>query len=575
MEINLDKAKSLYAAGDFNGVRTILERYQLQEPLPLAGLLLLGQSYAKLDQHKEAAQCFSQAAKDPQSNPALLLSLALALLRKSGDDWAAFLVARDLHHLDPRHENAAYVYRHFIHHWLDMEEQRRSNKMMQTAFEQNDSLLIHCESPLNQIAWCGNEAFNRAATRIENATAFTEKSRTERRSKPHIYGKKPRIGYLSNDLSDCHATIKLMQGMFDCHDETALDFTFFCYSSDALIAADFNFRTRHAKRIVPIGHLTTEQAHDAIRVHGIDILVDLKGHTMGAWIDLVNSGPAPIQVAYIGFPGSGNGIDCDYILSDAIVTPVTSQPYYHEKFCLLPESYQPNDNRQRSLPPPSPRSVLNLPENRFIFNSSNTIRKITPETFDLWVEILKRTGNSILWMMGERPQANDNFLQSIAKAGVAPERVLFMSKTGYNDHLARLPAADLGLDTFPYNGHTTTSDCLWVGLPVLTKRGTTFASRVSESLLCALGVPELVAQDDQDFVDMAVRLANTPDELAALRQKINRQRFIAPLFDSERSARHVEAAFHLMVERAKQGLPPDHLAVAALPARQTPFGPKL
>lgn len=567
----LEEAKKRYGANDFSATVEILERHQQNNPLPLPGLLLLGQSYLKLSKLREAAHSFTLAARQPDADQAVLLSLALALLRKCGEDWDAFLVARDLHRIDPRHEDAAHVYRHFIHHWLDIEEQRRSNNAMRDAFKKGDTLTIHSESLLNHIAWCGDEAMNQRVARMDNGTPYTQQSRERRKNQPHIYGKKPRIGYLSNDLSDAHATIKLMQGMFDYHDCGALDFTFFCYTSEALIAGDFDFRRRHASRIVQIGHLSTQQAHDLIRSHGIDILVDLKGHTLGAWIDLVNSGPAPIQVAYIGFPGSGNGIDCDYILSDAIVTPPSSQRFYHEKFCLLPESYQPNDNLHRSYPPPHSRADLGLPEDRFIFSSCNTIRKITPETFDLWINILKRTGNSLLWMMGERAQANDNFLESVKRAGVDPDRVMFMEKVTYNNHLARIAAADLGLDTFPCNGHTTTSDVLWAGLPVLTKKGTNFSSRVSESLLNALGVPELVADDDNAFVEMAVRLAENGVEIQSIRQKINANRCMAPLFDSERSARHVEKAFSMMIERARQGLQPDHLQILAIAPRTKPF----
>jgi predicted O-linked N-acetylglucosamine transferase (SPINDLY family) len=571
MKNSLKAAITTYTAEDFEATALILERCQQASPLPLQGLLILGQSYAKLGRSGEAARCFTAAANEPGAQSALLLSLALALLRKAGDNWQAFLVARELHRLDPNDKEAAHVYRHFIHHWLNIEELRQSNARQREAFQRRDAIAMDAETLLNHIAWCGDEAMNQAVTHMQNATAFTEESRARRRAQPHVFGEKPRVGYLSSDLADCHATTILMQGMFDYHDSDALDFTFFCFSSEELIASDFKFRHRHAARIVPIGHLSTQQAHDVIRAHNIDILVDLKGHTMGAWIDLVNSGPAPIQVAYIGFPGSGNGIDCDYILSDPIVTPLSSERYYHEKFCLLPECYQPNDNLNRTLLPPTPRALLGLPDDKFIFNSSNTIRKITPETFDLWMKILKLTDNSLLWMIGERPESNSNFIDSVAKAGVDPARVIFAPRATYNDHIARMPAADLGLDTFPYNGHTTTSDALWAGLPVLTKKGTNFASRVSESLLNALGIPELVATNDADFINMAVRLSQNPDELLAIRQRIHANRLMAPLFDSERSARHVEAAYRMMIERAAQGLPPDHLHVPAIPPRTKPF----
>ncbi|MCM2293732.1 glycosyl transferase [Allorhizobium sp. BGMRC 0089] len=569
----MERAMQLYQAQDFASARILLEAERDRAALPLPGLLILAQCQARLGDNASAATLYRIAADAMEGVPdkIALLSLALTLLRTAGRFDEAHDVARLLLGLDPRHQEAAYVFRHTLRQRLDIEEQRSSNAAILAGMRRNDPFYFGIESPLNHIAWCADEALNSRVTFVEGAAAFTPEDRHRRRHRPHVYSQRPRVGYLSSDFSDCHATMQLLQGVLDFHDPQAIDFTLFCHTSPAMIAADGDFRKRHAERIVPLGHLDTETACAAIRARQIDILVDLKGHTLDGRLDIVNRGPAPIQVAYLGFPGSQTGVDCDYIVTDAIVTPPESRPWYHEKFCLLPDCYQPNDNLRRSLPPPLSRKALGLPEGRFIFAAMNAIRKITPDCFDLWMEILRRTGDSVLWMLSGGALADDHFRRAVAAAGIDPARVIFAAKTGYLDHLARLPAADLGLDSFPYNGHTTTSEQLWVGLPLVTKRGTHFASRVSESLLHAIDLPEMVADNDAAFVDLAVRLSQEPETLAALRQKLIKNRRIAPLFDTERYTRHLEKAFVMMIERARQGLEPDHFAVPPLPPRSSPF----
>jgi predicted O-linked N-acetylglucosamine transferase (SPINDLY family) len=364
--------------------------------------------------------------------------------------------------------------------------------------------------------------------------------------------------------------MRLLQNVLEAHDETRFDVTLFCYTPERHISADANNRARWG-RIVSLLGKTDAQAADIIRQQNIDILVDLKGHTGGSRSNILNQMVAPVQVAWLGFPGSSVNIDCDYIIGDRIVLPNGSRLSYHEKICQLPESYQPNDPVQRALPPAAARHALGLPADRFVFAAFNAARKISLDALDRWAEILRRSGRSILWVMIDGDLARSNFLAAFAKRGVAADRIIFASATGYDAHIARLQAADMGLDTFPYNGHTTTSDKLWAGLPVVTVKGSNFASRVSESLLTALGLPELVAETPSAFVDLAVELSEHPQRVGALKRTIARNRFLAPLFDAERFCRHLESGYEMMAERAKAKLPPDHLKVPGQPARSEPF----
>ena len=281
--------------------------------------------------------------------------------------------------------------------------------------------------------------------------------------------------------------------------------------------------------------------------------------------------PAPIQVAWLGFPGTTVNIDLDYIIGDHYVLPDASKAHFYEKYCRLPECYQPNDPFNRPKPRPTTRAQYGLPEDAFVYASFNGNRKITPQMVDVWCNILKRSKNSVLWLLCNGPRAEANIWSRLEARGINRKRVVFTARIRYEDHIDRQQLADLGLDTFPVNGHTTTSEQLWGGLPVLTVKGNNFASRVSESLLNAIGLPELVADDIKAYEDMAVQLAGQPERIAQFKETLAANRYIKPLFDAERFTHHLETAFEMMAERARQGLTPEHMDVPALPVRSQPF----
>ncbi|WP_454748556.1 O-linked N-acetylglucosamine transferase, SPINDLY family protein [Ciceribacter selenitireducens] len=553
----LEKHKS----GDFVGVIEILKPLaDRSDALDAAALVRLAQSLYRVGRRQEAALRYRQAAALPGAPRQHLLELAFALLQTGEDRELAFDAARDVLECNPRHEGAATYFRHHVHYRLDMDELERSDAEALAKIRAGDAFQIRTELLLDHIAWCGDEALN-ALIQTQNGKTFSPEAQARRRARPHQFADKIRLGYLSNDWSDAHATMKLLQRVLELHDEDTFEITLFCYTEANFVAADRVFRKRFGDKLVPIGHLSTEDAAQQIQARGIDILVDLKGHTNKAWIDLVNAGPAPVQVAYLGYPGSGVGIDCDYIIGDRVVCPETSAPFFHEKFCWLPDSYQPNDDTYRALPPPPSRSALGLPDGATVLVSANNVRKISPETFRLWMAILARAPHTVLWMVCDDPLARRNFSRAVAKAGIASERIIFANSASYPNHIARLRAADIGLDTFPCNGHTTTSDKLWAGLPVVTKKGSNFSSRVSESLLRAMQLPELVAEDADHYVDLCVELASDAERLRALKARIEAARTSAPLFDSRRYTRNLERAFQLMYERARQGLEPERIEV--------------
>ena len=554
----------------------------LRRQAPDANVLLVAaQCHTKLDQKLEAAQLYARVADAQPANRRMFQLLAarlysqldmaeqgLALMRKIAGPDAGGQKDGLFQSFDTE-ENKTF--RRLLRSQLCLDEIEASDTWVRRGAEVGtDPAFLTMDDPYDHMLWCEQEEINSRQMKMAAGKPFTAESRRNRRALPHRFGDKIRVGYLSSDFADQHPTMRLFQGVLLGHDSSKFEIHLFCHTPEDIRAQDHGLR-RTYPNLHDILAMDDATARDFIRSFDLDILVDLKGHTRDVRADLINSGLARIQVAYLGFPGSAYGIDCDYAISDPIVTPDRSKAFYHEKLCRLPETYQANDNLHRPLPPPASRAALGLPEDAFVLASFNMVRKITPQTARLWARLLKAIPGSVLWMLCSGKQRQANFTAFMAGCGIEPERLFFTVAESYIPHIARLQAADLGLDTHPYNGHTTTSDKLWAGLPVITFKGSNFASRVSESLLTALGVPQLVAETPDAMVDLAAELARDRATLAALRQRIAENRLHAPLFDTARFTQHLERAFEMMVEREKAGLEPDHIDVPALAPRLTSF----
>jgi predicted O-linked N-acetylglucosamine transferase (SPINDLY family) len=271
--------------------------------------------------------------------------------------------------------------------------------------------------------------------------------------------------------------------------------------------------------------------------------------------------PAPVQVNYLGFPGTLGADYIDYIIADARVIPPEDKPFYVEKVVYLPDTYQVNDSKRPIAARAPTRAEAGLPPTGFVFCCFNSTYKIVPDVFDVWMRLLDRIDGSVMWLFETNAQAAQNLRLEAARRGIAPERVVFAPLIALPDHLARHRLADLFLDTLPYNAHTTASDALWAGLPVLTCLGSTFPGRVAGSLLDAIGMPELVTRSLQEYEAMALKLAGDPDFLASLKAKLARNRNSCPLFDTARFARHIEAAYAAMWDRYRRGERPESFSV--------------
>ncbi|WP_448665184.1 hypothetical protein ACG3SL_20175 [Sphingomonas sp. CJ20] len=369
------------------------------------------------------------------------------------------------------------------------------------------------------------------------------------------------IAYLSGDFHD-HATAYLAAEIFEKHDRSR--FRVLAYSHGPVDQGPMRQRlTAGFDAVRDIRRLDADQVGSLAARDGVDILVDLKGYTAGARLDLLGRRLAPIQIGWLGYPGTLGTKTFDYIFGDQTVTPPEHQPWFAEAIVRLPDSYQPND-RQRPLPGAIDRSQLGLPAQGVVFGALHAPHKIGPAHFADWMQILRAVPGSVLWLYAANDRARDNLRRYATDASVAADRLRFAAPVPQAEHIARLGAADLMLDSFPYTGHTTTSDALWAGVPVVTRRGEGFAARVAAGLLRAAGAPELVTTSRKAYVDLAIGLAQDRDKIAEWKRRLADSRWSCPLFDSSRFTRHLEAAYRMLWRRHAAGLPPQSIDVPPL-----------
>ncbi len=371
---------------------------------------------------------------------------------------------------------------------------------------------------------------------------------------------KIRVGYVSGEFRN-HVTSRLMTGLFERHDKN--NFDIFAFDSGWDDGGELRGRINKAfDNIIDIRRLNDLQAAEAIKQNQIDILVNLNGYFGEHRTRLFSYRPSPVQVSYLGFSATMGADYIDYIIGDKYIIPPESRAFYTEKIVYLPGTYQVNDKR-RPTPACAPTRVeLMLPETGFVFCCFNNNFKITPEIFDVWMRVLNKVDKSVLWLLESNPAASRNLREEAKRRNIAPERLVFSSFADeYADYLARYRVADLFLDTLPFNAGGTASDALWAGLPLLTCSGQTYTARMGGSLLKAMGAPELITTTLEDYAKAAIDFATHPEKLAAIKRKLAENRFTAPLFDTELSTKHIEAAYNAMYERHQAGLAPDNIII--------------
>ncbi len=365
--------------------------------------------------------------------------------------------------------------------------------------------------------------------------------------------RRPRIGYLSADFHD-HATSRLIAGMLEAHDQKAWDIVGLSYGPDD--GSTMRTRMQSAfETFVDLRGKSVESNTQKIRALDLDILVDTKGLTMEFEPAYSISRPAPVLVNFLAYPGSMGSTAYDYIVGDRVVTPFEHQPYFTECIVQMPHAFQPNDPNRVAAELPPNRTQAGLPQNAFVLAAFNQTKKITPAQFQTWMRILHNLPEAVLWLYSTDNIAEQNLRTSALQAGIAADRLVFAPPLPLDQHLARHQLADLFLDTFPCNAHTTASDALWMGLPMVTQQGKSFASRVAASLLQAMGLPQLITNTPTEYEQLVTKLASEPKQLEAYRSHLIEQRTKSSLFNAHAYAANIEQAYALMIERSRKGKP--------------------
>ena len=516
--------------------------------------LNLGNALALLNRHEEALVCYEHVlALDPHSAEALNYEgNSLNALNRQSEAVARFEKAVAL---DPGVTEAlsSLVYtKQRRWNWAGLPEQRqylldrvRAQQYVANPF----ALLGICDDPeLHQIA---ARAYTRETLPWPPAV----------QPPPAEQRQRLRIGYFSADFRN-HAVMQLLVGTLECHDRDAFEIHAFSYGPEAEDAMRARIRATmdhfHECRRMSDSAITA-----LARQAGIDIAVDLNGYTQDARLAPFAQRLAPLQVSYLGYPGTVGADFLDYIVADATVLPMDQQRFYDEKIVHLPDSYQANDDRRLIAPETISRAEAGLPADGFVYCCFNNAYKITPEVFASWMRMLNAVPGSVLWLLANEAEAMDRLRAVAAGQGVDPARLVFAPHLSSAKHLARHRLADLFLDTLPYNAHTTASDALWAGLPVLTQMGQAFAGRVAASLLNAVGLPEMITRDAAAYEALGIALGRDPARVAALKAKLAAAIPAAPLFNTPRFTRHLECAYRVMWQRHAAGLPPEGFAVPA------------
>jgi protein O-GlcNAc transferase len=524
------------------------------KPANDGALNALGTCYMLLGQHARAIAAFQQTvAVNPKHVQGLInTGKSYFILKHYPEAIAAY---RKTIAVDPKNSEALAELLHLYHYLCYWDEAQEIAGRVRALIQANG----HAEPFITAVHLPDLQLKN--ATRcVERLYPATTPYNPAFSLPADVRGNgKLRIGYLSSDLQR-HATVALIAELFERHDRNRFEVYAYSYGKDE--GSEERARVMQSvDTFRDVIALKDPAAANLIREDGIDILIEMKGYTQGTRIGIAAHRPAPVQMHYLGYPGSTGSSAIDYFITDPVASPTGAEKEFSERLIYLPDSYQIND-RKRYLPAAAlPRHTYGLPEEGFVFCGFNNGYKITPEIFDVWMRLLKAVPGSVLWLHATHNLVGDRLKLETEKRGVDPERVIFAPPIGINQHLARYFYADLFVDTFPVCGHTTASDALWCGVPVVTIAGEPFVSRVAASLLHAVGLPELITNNIEEYEALALRLAQDTGRLATLKKHLNDGRMEFPLFDSMATARQLEAAYLEAARLHRAGQPPKAFSI--------------
>ena len=577
-------ARCQFNRGDFESTLQILQTYEATQPLTMEGVLLRGVSYESLSMHVQAIATYQKAIKSGLTSADIYNNLGTAE-SNAGNFIAALSYLDRAIALCPHHEEyhlnralTKYRLKDFKAAESDLMFAIKSDSTRLKAIElcielrravcdwtDVDNLQKTLHSKLDQ-ALATVHPYSLLITEdvpekiLSAAESWAAKFHRQNNSSSRSTNPKAldrlRIGYFSSDLNS-HAIGHLTASLFALHNKK--NFEIYAFDIGPATTDALSQRIRRAvEHYMPARELSDRAIRDLCAEHDIHIAVDMNGYTKGARTGLFASGLAPIQVNYLGYPGTLGAQFYDYIVADPVLIPPEFQRFYKEKILYLPDTYQPNQPYVAAHRATLTRTDEALPSDAFVFCNFNNNFKITPEVFATWMRILKQVPDSVIWLLEDNEIAKGNLLREAEQLGIAAHRLIFARRVGLEQHLARQSLADLFLDTFPYTAHTTASDALRSGLPIVTRMGLNFASRVAGSLLNAAGLSECIVNSEQEYVEFAIDLACNPAKINAIKEKLQSGLSTCPLFDTERYVRNLEQGMLEIWQHHRNGFPPAH-----------------
>ncbi|WP_068086100.1 tetratricopeptide repeat protein [Polycladidibacter stylochi] len=548
--------------GDKQRALAILEKAQKLQPENATVYSKIAEHYNSIDDLQQAGTYFEKAIQ-LGSQDLFTLKTASEFLFDLGEfEKSAQLAARSLN-IQPNDLNANSLLISSLTHTCDWSLENQLDKLVDSSSKDQGNSKSSI-NPFSTLRFTDKADKQLLISKKYYQFNYLDNSREANELTTPVNGK-IKVGYYSCDFYD-HATMHLIAQLFELHDKQHFEIHIFSYGKqvDDHVSRKLKQNTQHYHDISRMNNVDIAALSDKL---GINIAIDLKGYTHNSRFEIFAHRVAPIQISYLGYPGTTGAPFMDYMIADPVTIPSGYDQFYSEKIIYMPNSYQVNDNQRSIADNPTSRAQHNLPEDTFVFCCFNNSYKISPHEFTIWMQLVKQVEGSVLWLYQANEAAEKNLQKEAQKHGVSTDRLIFAPKMPQSEHLERQKHADLFLDTFNVNAHTTASDALWGGLPVITKAGESFAARVAASLLTAIGLPELITHSQEEYAALALHLATHPEELRAIKQKLQQNRHTAPLYDSEGFTRHLERAFEEVINRYNSGAKPENIDVKELIAQ--------
>ena len=509
-----------------------------------------GNALKDLGRLDDAIAAYRQAVAVRPDHAAAHYNLAVAL-QETGEPAAALAAFRSALDARPDYAAAEALMIHLARHLCDWSDHDRIASAVARLGVETEAV-----SPFAMLALADDPGQHLLRARRFAADSYRAAAQPTPAPAP---ADRIRVGYFSADFHN-HATLHLMAGLLRSHDRSRFEIACFSYGQQKSDVWRDQLQ-RDVEHFHDVSQAADREIVALAHGQGLDIALDLKGYTQHTRSDLFQHRLAPLQINYLGYPGTMGAGFIDYIVADPVVIPPQERGFYSEQVIYLPHSYQPNDNSREIAPAAGTRADFGLPESGVVLCCFNNPYKIGPDEFDIWMRILSHIDGSVLWLLRANPVAEENLRREAQRRGIDPARLVFADRLAHAEHLARHRHADLFVDTFAYTAHTTASDALWSGLPVVTKAGRQFAARVGASLLAAAGLPELIASDEAGYEALILALAGDLPRLAALRTRLVAGRRTVPLFDTEGYTRDFETGLEMAHRYRLAGLAPQDIRV--------------